>query len=89
MKNNKHSVMFTPCVGLKDLPPHDTMEAAFRAFHAEVTKACDKSKKISLQWIDSCWIKTEGAAVPYFFNDLIVLAHEKGWLKNGKLQKSK
>lgn len=78
---------FTPVIGLKNLKSCRTLEAAFRIFHAEVSDRVKKVKgpTVSVGWLNSCWIESSGRALPYFFDELVLLAHDMGWLKAGKI----
>lgn len=78
---------YTPCIGLKDMRPRSSLETAFRVFHKEVSRRAAKFKVISHVWLNSCWIESSSRPLPYFFAELVDLAHEKGWLKNGKIVK--
>jgi hypothetical protein len=80
---------FTPVIGLKNLKSHRTFESAFRAFHAEFHKQVERLDTIPVAWLNGCWIESDSRPIPYFFDDIVMFAHEAGWLKDGKIQPPK
>lgn len=78
-------VIFTPCIGLKDLEPRDTLEQAFRDFYAATNEVLSRNEQVSSQYLSSCWIQPSNRALPFFFDDLVTIAKEAGWLVEGKL----
>lgn len=80
---------FTVVIGLKNQKPtHKTLEGAFRAFHSLITAKLAKGD-IPAAYLNSCWVESTNKALPYFFDDLVSLGHDQGWLKAGKLQPQK
>lgn len=80
--------VYTPTVGLKDYAPHPTLEAAFRLFHDKITEYLNDRETVSHQWLSTCWIQSSDSPLPITFDQVVEVAHECGWMKDGELVES-
>lgn len=74
--------MYAIAIGMVDVAEAPTLEEAFKIFHAKIMEIARSPTGLHAQFLDSCWIKDSDRATPFFFNEIVEIAHANKWLEN-------